>query len=171
MQKETAEVQLDLYRDAYRPALAGYELSEEQARYSGLPSDCLKDCEADDKRRPVVILYRSDPAGFMILHGWPGAEPFCQNRNALLLRAFSVDARYQHKGIATEALMRLDTFLPLHFPDGNEIVLGVNRRNAAAQHVYFKAGFQDSGKRVEGRYGEMLVLKKTLESAGKPRGL
>ena len=156
------KVRLEFYDDKYQSALRNYNLTEEQICYSGLPIECLNDCSADDKRHPVVILYESVPAGFMVLHEWPGAEPFCKNQRALLLRAFSVDNHCQHKGIASRSLMLLDAFIDANFAGMNEIVLGVNCRNEVAQHVYLKAGFSDSGERVEGKHGSMVVLRKPL---------
>ena len=162
MNRTDHKVHLEFYDNKYQSALRKYDLTEEQICYSGLPMECLKDCLTDDKRYPVVILYGSVPAGFMVLHKWPGAEPFCQNQRALLLRAFSVDNRYQHKGIASRSLMLLDAFIYANFIEMNEIVLCVNCRNEVAQHVYRKAGFSDSGKRVEGKHGSMMVLRKPL---------
>ncbi len=165
MDKTDGKISLGFYNRNHHSALQKYDLPEDQLCYSGLPIECLKDCLADDKRCPVVILYGSDPAGFMILHKWPGAEPYCKNQRTLLLRAFSVDTHYQHKGIASRALMLLDPFIQTYFVGIDEIVLGVNCRNEVAQHVYIKAGFRDSGKRKEGKHGSMMVLIKALSHA------
>lgn len=162
MNRTENKVSLEFYDNKYQSALRKYHLTEEQICYSGLPIECLEDCSADDTRYPVVILYGSAPAGFMVLHKWPGAEPFCKNQRALLLRAFSVDGHYQHRGIASRSLMLLDTFIHANFAGVNEIVLGVNCRNEVAQHVYMKAGFSDSGERIEGKHGGMMVLRKPL---------
>ncbi|WP_332102993.1 GNAT family N-acetyltransferase [Sporolactobacillus terrae] len=101
----------------------------------------------------MVILYHHKPAGFFVLHGWNGVKPYSQNRRALLLRAFSVNADFQGKGIASKALCVLDAFINVHFPATTEVILAVNHKNTIAQHVYEKVGYIDYGTRVMGKYG------------------
>ncbi|BBN99379.1 hypothetical protein St703_20840 [Sporolactobacillus terrae] len=88
-----------------------------------------------------------------MLHGWNGVKPYSQNRRALLLRAFSVNADFQGKGIASKALCVLDAFINVHFPATTEVILAVNHKNTIAQHVYEKVGYIDYGTRVMGKYG------------------
>lgn len=158
----TSTVSLDFYKEEYRANLKDYYLSEEQSQYASVPLKALLTCEQDNTRHPIVILYNGQPAGFFILHGWEGVKAYSDNENALLLRGYSINAVFQGKGIATQSLLCLDTFVKRNFPGKNEIILAVNHKNIVAQHVYKKAGFTDNGIRVMGRKGELHILQKPL---------
>ncbi len=158
----TGDVTLDFYKNEYNRKLSDYQLSEDQLRYASLPLKAIKKCEEDDTRYPVVILYRGEPAGFFVLHGWEGVKVYSDNKAAILIRGYSVNNDYQGKGIAKESLLILDSFVRNHFPDKNEIILAVNYRNTIAQHVYKKGGFRDKGIRVMGRKGELFIFHKDL---------
>ncbi|WP_306659888.1 GNAT family N-acetyltransferase [Bacillus sp. AFS002410] len=80
----------------------------------------------------------------------------------MLLRAYSIDSNFQGKGIAKQSLKLLPDFVKAHFPEKNEIILGVNHKNIAAQHVYLKSGFVDKGVRVMGKKGELFVMHMDL---------
>lgn len=154
-------VTLVFYDENYKAGLSDYHLTAEQRMYVGLPLDSLSDCEQDSGRHPFVILYDRKPAGFFVLHGWTGVRQYSQNQDALLLRAFSVNSDFQ--GIASKALLLLDSFIKDHFPETNEVILAVNQKNFVAQHVYQKAGYIDNGTRAMGRHGEMFILRKRID--------
>ncbi|SER21764.1 GNAT family N-acetyltransferase [Piscibacillus halophilus] len=155
-------VTLDFYQEEYRPKLKDYHLSEDQSRYTSMPLEAVEVCQKDNTRYPVVVLYNGDPAGFFVLHGWEGVKAYSQNRQAILMRGFSVNSSFQGKGIAKKSLSILDSFVTKHFPDKNEIILAVNHQNTLAQQVYIKSGYIDRGVRVMGRKGELLILHKAL---------
>lgn len=148
---------LELYHPEYRSRLEDYYLPEEQVQYTAHPLDGLIACETDPERHPIVILYHHMPAGFFVLHGWGGVKDYVENRNALLLRAYSVNSAFQGKGIAQASLKQLPEFVRANFPDVNEVILTVNQANEKAQHVYKKAGFIDKGIRAMGSKGLLLV--------------
>ncbi|SET50640.1 Acetyltransferase (GNAT) domain-containing protein [Salinibacillus kushneri] len=156
-------ITLDFYKEAYKPKLQNYHLSEEQNRYAPFPMDALLTCKEDSTRCPIVILYQGEPAGFFVLHGWKGVQKYSDNKEAILIRAYSINASYQGKGIATESLRILDSFVKEHFPDKSEIILAVNHQNTNAQHVYQKAGFTDKGLRTMGPKGELYIFHKPLK--------
>ncbi|BCB04198.1 hypothetical protein KH172YL63_23310 [Bacillus sp. KH172YL63] len=52
----------------------------------------------------------------------------------------------------------LPDFLREHLPDTKEIVLGVNKRNAAAISLYLKTGFVDEHEVYVGPKGPQHVL-------------
>ncbi|WP_100488312.1 GNAT family N-acetyltransferase [Sporolactobacillus pectinivorans] len=155
-------VALEFYSDKYNAQLSHYHLTEDQLNYTASPLEAIKKCKKDSERCPIIILYRGEPAGFLVLHGWEGVKDYSENRAALLLRAYSIDGAYQGKGIATQSLLLLDSFVKKNFPDKKEIILAVNHNNFIAQHVYKKSGFTDTGKRAIGRKGEMFILHKHL---------
>jgi len=155
-------ISLEFFKPEYTALLGNYHLQEEQKKYTALPLDALKKCEMDRERHPVVILYGKELAGFFVLHGWDGAKEFSDNKDAILLRAYSVNEAFQGKGIANNSMSLLPFFVREHFPSKNEIILAVNHANEIAQKVYFNGGFIDKGTRVMGREGEMFILHLAL---------
>lgn len=150
-------VSLVFYKPEYKEMLSRYSLSKEQQRYTALPLDALQKCESESERHPIVILYGNQPAGFFVLHGWEGVKEFSENKNALLLRAYSINAGFQGKGIASESIRLLPSFVKEFFPHADEIILAVNHGNLIAQNVYKKGGIVDKGIRALGREGEMYI--------------
>ena len=161
MSKET--VTLEFYKPEFKGPLLNYDLLEEQKRFTALPADALEKCKEEPDRYPVVILSDSQPAGFFVLHGWEGVKPYSDNKNAMLLRAYSINLSFQGKGIASESIMLLKHFVKVHFPLVNEIILAVNHSNIMAQNVYKKGGFVDQGLRAMGREGEMYIYHLNLD--------
>ncbi|MCA1062643.1 GNAT family N-acetyltransferase [Rossellomorea sp. AcN35-11] len=155
-------ISLEFYHDKYKPQLSNYHLSDEQMRYTSLPMRAINKCSPEKERFPIVILHEGEAAGFFVLHGWDGVKAYWNNRRAILVRAYSIHPEFQGKGVASKSIKRLDTFLSDHFKDKNEMILAVNHQNTVAQHVYKKGGFLDTGVRVTGRIGEMLILHKFL---------
>lgn len=155
-------VALEFYEEKYKSILSDYDLSEEQIRFTSLPSEALIACEIDKTRYPIVILSNGEPAGFFVLHGWEGVKSYSDNRNAILIRAYSINAKFQGKGIAKNSLSKLDILVKSHFPTSNEIILAVNHQNTVAQHLYKVSGFVDKGIRVIGRMGEQFIYHKEL---------
>ncbi|MEQ2528326.1 GNAT family N-acetyltransferase [Robertmurraya yapensis] len=155
-------VTLDFYSGKYESILSDYDLAEEQIRFTSLPSQAILACEIDKTRYPIVILSNGKPAGFFVLHGWEGVKAYSDNRDAILLRAYSINSKFQGKGIAKRSLSILDSFIKSHFPTSNEIILAVNHQNTVAQHLYKVSGFVDKGIRVMGRIGEQYILHKVV---------
>ncbi|WP_442601988.1 GNAT family N-acetyltransferase [Paenibacillus sp. KN14-4R] len=160
--EETDQVVLKFYEPHNKKQLENYYLAEEQLQYTSLPLDAIAKCDTDDERHPIVIFHQDQIAGFFVLHGWEGVQMYSDNRDALLLRAYSINTPYQGKGIAKQSLELLPQFLKQNFPDKNEIILAVNQRNIAAQTVYQKTGFIDKGIRAMGRNGSQLILHMQL---------
>jgi len=157
-------VSLDFFKPEYTALLEDYYLHDSQKKYTAMPLEALKMCEMDRERHPVVIFYGNELAGFFVLHGWDGAMEFSDNKDAILLRAYSVNATLQGKGIANKSMSLLPSFVRQHFPSKNEIILAVNHANKIAQNVYFKCGFIDKGTRAMGREGEMFILHLNLQN-------
>ncbi|MET3699032.1 acetyltransferase (GNAT) family protein [Bacillus oleivorans] len=149
-------VKLTFYQEEFKQNLE-YDLPEDQANFTGLPLEALEKCKIEDDRHPVVILYQNKPSGFFVLHGWEGVKLYSDNKDAILVRAYSINPEYQGKGIAKASLALLPSFVKENFPDKNEIILGVNFNNKHAQQVYLKTGFIDKGHRIMGTKGEQFV--------------
>ncbi|WP_237665060.1 GNAT family N-acetyltransferase [Sutcliffiella horikoshii] len=163
-----SEVQLEAFQTEHLEYLVGYELTESQLEFTSYPRDALKACEADKGRHPVVILKNGNPAGFFVLYQGEEIPCYTDNPNAILLRAYSISLRSQGQGIAGKSLELLPDYVGLNFPQVDEVVLAVNRRNEAAQRVYLRAGFEDSGKRVMGRMGEQFVYRLKVKGEKMP---
>lgn len=159
---EKEAITLSFFKTEHNALLANYQLNEEQKRYTALPFDALEKCDIDRDRHPVVIHYGNEVGGFFVLHGWGGVKQFSENQDAILLRAYSVNASFQGRGIASNSMSLLPSFVREHFPSKNEIILAVNHSNKIAQHVYLKGGFKDKGNRAMGREGEMFILHMDL---------
>ncbi|AQQ54446.1 GNAT family N-acetyltransferase [Planococcus lenghuensis] len=149
------EVALRLYTPE---AAITYELPEEQLEFTGLPQDLIKKDAANPLRHLVIIYARGKEAGFFELDASEDRKTYTDNPNTLVLRGYSVNPELQGRGVATGSIRALPAFIRKHFPDINEVVLGVNARNTPAQRVYQRAGFEDTGRRFMGRKGEQLVM-------------
>jgi RimJ/RimL family protein N-acetyltransferase len=158
----TETVVLDFYNEKYRSYFEDYYLTEEQARFTAHPFEALIACEKDPTRVPVIIFYGGIPAGFFVLHGWEGVKEYWDNKQAILLRGYSINTSFQGRGIAQKSMALLPEFVKTHFPERNEIILSVNHENALAQHVYKKSGFVDNGVRTMGRKGELYIYHQVL---------
>lgn len=154
-----SEVKLENYQPKHLKELIDYKLTESQLEFTSHPKDALLACETDQGRSPIVILEKGQIAGFFVLYQGEELSGYTNNPNAILLRAYSVAVPFQGKGIARSSLELLPNFVLKNFPRVNEIVLAVNLRNEAAQRVYKRAGFEDSGRKVMGRMGEQYVYR------------
>ncbi|MFC4713295.1 GNAT family N-acetyltransferase [Planococcus dechangensis] len=135
-----------------------YELPADQKEFTMLPQDLIKRDEGNPEKHLVVIRARGEVAGFFELDESEDRQRYSDNPKALLLRGYSVNPKFQGRGIATGSLDALPVFLKEEFPGFDEVVLGVNARNTAAQNLYRKAGFEDTGRRVMGRKGEQFAM-------------
>lgn len=151
-------ITLDFYEHKYHSQLEDYGIPAEQLTYTSMPLDAVQKCSIEDDRFPTVILSNDRVVGFFVLHGWEGVKAYSDNRKAILLRGYSINDAFQGKGIATNSLIQLPSFIKTYFPEKNEIILAVNIRNKVAQYVYKKAGFKDKGRRVMGKKGELIIL-------------
>jgi RimJ/RimL family protein N-acetyltransferase len=158
----TNKVSLEFYKEKYKPNFQNYFLPEEQLNYTSMPLEAVAKSQIEAERFPIVILQNLVPAGFFVLHGWEGVKEYSENKDAILVRAYSINTPHQGKGMAKESLRLLPSFVRKHFPDKNEIILAVNQSNIIAQNVYKKGGFIDKGVRVKGRKGQLFIFHMDL---------
>ncbi|WP_271853442.1 GNAT family N-acetyltransferase [Planococcus maritimus] len=135
-----------------------YDLPMDQQEFTMMPQDLIKRDEGNPEKHLVVIRARGEVAGFFELDESEDRKRYSDNPKALLLRGYSVNPKFQGRGIATGSLEALPAFLQHEFAAFDEIVLGVNARNLAAQKLYQKAGFEDTGRRVMGKKGEQFAM-------------
>ncbi len=158
-------ITLELYEEKYKQELKDYLLSEEQLNYTSMPIDTLKICLAEEDRYPIVILKDGAVTGFFVLHGWEGVKEYSENEVAILMRAYSIQHSYQGQGIGRESMEKLIPFVKERFPDKREVILAVNVKNTRAQYIYRKAGFEDTGRRVMGKKGKLIIFSRNVYSS------
>nr|WP_307835692.1 GNAT family N-acetyltransferase [Elizabethkingia sp. ASV34] len=96
--------------------------------------------------------------GFFSLDFSSDLLTYSDNKNAVLLRALSINPKFQGKGIAKSAMIELPAFVKQNFPKVDEIAFGVNATNENAYKLYLKTGYQDSGKIYEGVKGPQHIM-------------
>ncbi|WP_026697161.1 GNAT family N-acetyltransferase [Alkalicoccus chagannorensis] len=156
------DVMLDFYEEADAPLLADYALPKEQQRYASLPLQAIRDAEEIPGRYPVLIRSGGQAAGFFLLDRWPGTKAYTDDREALLLRSYSIQTRYQGMGMAGASLAELPAFVRAHFPACTKVLLAVNEQNTAAQRVYERGGFVRTGETRMGRKGMLVLMARTV---------
>ena len=156
-------MELVVFKEPYRNLIDEYQLVESQLQFTGHPQHCLKLVSAS--RTPILGIVDGNLVTYFDLHKEEGVEPYSDNQNAILVRAFSTDFRKQGKGYAKQALKLLPAFVKKNFPQVDEIVLAVNVKNVAAQELYKKCGFIDHGERRQGTKGELIVMSYSLNTS------
>ena len=152
-------LELRHFSDEYMDTLNTFRLPEEQVQFTSLPNNYK---EVTDGQHRIVILNDKEPVGFFLLHSTERVKEYSDNPQAMLLTALSINQSKQGKGYAKKAMLLLRDFITNEFPNCNEIVLAVNHRNIAAQQLYLKVGFQDTGIRRIGPIGEQFILNLLL---------
>lgn len=158
------DVTLKFYDDFYYGELRKYVLTEEDEYFTSMPLDALKSCENNDERNMVLMIQRRLVAGVFILESGEVVEKYTDNPYALVMFSYSVDSTRQGRGVATSSLLKLDAFVDENYEGVDEVVLGVNVRNEAAQHVYEKGGFTDTGRSFIGPVGRQMIMSKAIKA-------
>ncbi|WP_050613425.1 GNAT family N-acetyltransferase [Bacillus testis] len=156
---KTDYLELVYFSDEYSDILDSFELPKEQVQFTSLPGNYK---EVTEGQYRIVILNDREPVGFFLLHATDRVKDYSDNPQAMLLTALSINQVKQGKGYAKQAMLLLRKFVADEFPDCNEIVLAVNHKNIAAQKLYLKVGFQDTGIRKVGIIGEQYIMNLKL---------
>lgn len=145
------------YHSKYDAALQAFHLPPEQIQFSALPNTYLRTIKPGQHR--IVMTDSTDqPVGFFLLHETERVQDYSSNPQAMLLTALTVNQCEQGKGYANQAMELVSPYIQTHFPDKNEIILAVNKKNIAAQKLYTKSGFFDTGERRIGHIGEQMLM-------------
>lgn len=148
------------YTDAYYDYIQQYVLTDDQLLYTISPEDAV--AELNDEKRAILAFDDDLFVTFFVLHEGTGPQQFMGSPNAILLRSFSTDNRFQGKGYAKKALQLVPTYIQENYSQVDTIVLAVNIENNHAQSLYLKSGYEDAGKRMIGRRGELIILEYKL---------
>ena len=157
--KKTDYLELGNVSNEHWDKLNTFELSNKQRQFTSLPNRFK---EVTEGQYRIVILNNMEPVGFFLLHSTERVKDYSDNPNAILLTSLSINQVEQGKGFAKKAMLLLRKFVSNEFPNCNEIVLAVNHKNIAAQRLYIKAGFQDTGKRRFGPIGKQFIMNLIL---------
>ncbi|WP_045927237.1 GNAT family N-acetyltransferase [Bacillus siamensis] len=153
------KTELVYFSEEYSDILDSFELPKVQVQFTSLPGNYK---EVTEGQYRIVILNDREPVGFFLLHATDEVKDYSDKPQAMLLTALSINQVKQGKGYAKQALLLLRKFVAEEFPDCNEIVLAVNQKNIAAQKLYLKVGFQDTGIRKMGIIGEQYIMSLKL---------
>ncbi|RFU62004.1 GNAT family N-acetyltransferase [Peribacillus glennii] len=162
MEETKRIIELSKYKPEHLDVLLEFQLPEEQAQFTALPSGIIKKANEDPSKHLLVILAGDIPVGFFVLNEGNRVMDYTENIHALLLSAFSINFSEQGKGYAKKGLRLLPAFVSEHFKGINEVLLAVNKKNTAAQIAYKKSGFIDRGQRRMGPKGEQLIFQLPL---------
>ncbi|SMP29348.1 GNAT family N-acetyltransferase [Chryseobacterium profundimaris] len=156
-------IQLKFFEQKDFPGV-NYMLDEDQMKYTATAEQALKKIEEreDTLAFPITILKDNHPCGFFVLDFGDDKLDLTENRDAMLLRSFSVNPELQGNGIGKAAMMKVDEFVRDNFKDCNEIVLAVNQNNISAYQLYLNTGYHYAGKTRIGRSGPQYIMYKKL---------
>jgi len=158
-------ITLKPYHPDHYPALTAYRLNASQQVFTAMPGEWLDgDRTLDRDKLAITIFAGTEIVGFFILDSGADLRHYSDNPHALLLRSMSIAPAQQGKGYARAALgaARLHPLLRAHFPDGDEIVLGVHYANHAAITFYQCCGFSDSGRTYMGVKGLQYIYTRPV---------
>ncbi|RKW10805.1 MAG: GNAT family N-acetyltransferase [Cardiobacterium sp.] len=158
-------ITLKPYHPDHYPALTAYRLNASQQVFTAMPGEWLDgDRTLDRDKLAITIFAGTEIVGFFILDSGADLRHYSDNPHALLLRSMSIAPAQQGKGYARAALgaARLHPLLRAHFPDGDEIVLGVHHANHAAITFYQRCGFSDSGRTYMGVKGLQYIYTRPV---------
>ncbi|UOQ44924.1 GNAT family N-acetyltransferase [Halobacillus salinarum] len=160
MESKTFDTSISLveYQDTYEHHLSDYYLPEEQLNFTSLPLEKIHNPSVTKTSTHVLILDHNEPAGYFALEDGEKVKRYSDNPKARVLTSFSINSKFQGRGIAKEGLRLLPSFVKEALPSTDEVVLGVNQRNHAARNLYLKTGFVDENKMYEGAKGPQHVL-------------
>lgn len=146
-------IEVRRYEEKDFPAISQYDLPEEQAIYTSLPSLVVETFQKDIFNQPFVICTDEKVVGCFVLYTDCIGNIYTDNKNAILLKSLSIDSRHQKKGYALEALLALPELVKQQYIDKDEIILTVHETNTPAINLYKKAGFVYKGEDYNGEYG------------------
>ncbi len=142
-----------------------YRLNEEQSKFTTSIDQCInqrRDLEDPDKCI-VSILADETPIGFFILDKGVDRMELTDNPKSLLIRSYSINPEYQGKGYGKYVMASVETYVRKQYNNSiDELVLSVNIQNERAYHIYLKAGFEYTGRQIDGIRGAQYVLSKTI---------
>lgn len=144
-----------------------YDLDEVQIQFTATAPLAIRRLEnrqlkGDFSAVAVTIFHDEVPSGFFILDFGSDKDELSDNPYSVLLRSFSINPKFQGKGIGKNAMNLVSDFVKKYFPHTKLVVLAVNQNNITAISLYEKTGFNFVGNMREGRSGLQKIMFKKL---------
>lgn len=159
-------IHLEPYKFSHFDDLNSYQLMPEQAKYTRQPWQWSDGTTLllEAGMTGVTILLDSKAVGFFVLDRSHNKFAYTDNKQAILLRSFSINPLYQGQGVARQSIQPdlIDRIIYNISPHYNEIVLAVNPQNIRAYHLYRNAGFQYGGRIIIRRHAINSVLQRSI---------
>ncbi|ULH15708.1 GNAT family N-acetyltransferase [Deinococcus sp. KNUC1210] len=115
--------------------------------FAGQMPSALLTAENDAASEAMALLLGPQVIGFYRLDFGAGAVAGRDfGRSSVGLKAFFLGAAWQGRGLGMLAVQAVLSDLKRRQPAPELLALSVNLRNAAARHLYLKAGFADHGE-------------------------
>ncbi|MFC0238327.1 GNAT family N-acetyltransferase [Fictibacillus phosphorivorans] len=136
-----------------------YCLPPEQSLFTSMPDEVLKTFQSDIFNQPFVIYFDQQLVGWFALYTDQSGNIYTNNKQAILLKSFSIDVRFQKRGFGLDSLKLLPNIVKQQYKGKNEIILTVHETNDAAISLYRKAGFIHKGENYNGEYGIEMIFR------------
>lgn len=134
----------------------------EDSQFTVLPMEAMTTSLYAIEKHPILIMEAEKVVGFFILQVGIGVSQYTEDEDAVLLKAYSIDDRFQGKGYGKRSLEVLPAFVKAYFPKSKKVVLAVNHGNISAQMLYLKAHFYDTKRRIHGVKGLQFIFELTI---------
>lgn len=156
-------VELVPFTEPHRVALLRLQLAPGQENWTHHPAETLPEIEGNSLRQAVTVLVNSSPVGIFILGTderveWYAGHPDLQ---AMTLNALCLDQSCQGRGVGTQVMNALPTYVTMNYPHTKRLLLCVHQTNEAAIHVYKKTGWTVLRER-QGKRGMLWVMERKL---------
>lgn len=132
-------------------AVRALSITADQVDFAGAIDAAIELCEIDNGSEivGVAILARSTVVGFLLVKRGASAPAWVAD-DAAIATALRVDEEFQGRGIGTNTLVELPSWVKRNWPDRKSLVLSVDESNRAAIRSYTKAGWIDQGRHPKG---------------------
>lgn len=150
--------------DSSHFAPLSYRLDGEQSQFTTSIDECINQRrDLEDPYKYIVVITLDEIAiGFFILDKGTDRMELTDNPKSLLIRSYSINPIYQGKGYGKHVMESVENYTKEQYDGIEELVLSVNIQNERAYHIYLKAGFEDTGRQINGIRGAQYVLSKTI---------
>jgi RimJ/RimL family protein N-acetyltransferase len=152
----------------YEAELAEIDILPEQDDFTLSPAAVLERSRQDPTRRTFAILLdrrrraASAAVGIGVLHPQRADGAAEASLPHVLLRGFSVDARWQARGIGSAAVALAVDLARRVSPEATSMYLNVHCDNEPGIRTYERNGFRMTRQVVMGRAGHEYVMARTL---------
>src|SRR5699024_2852574 len=119
------------YSKEYAPFIHCYQLTNDDLRFTTLPRDAME--SSNPTISHILVMDQVQLVTFFSLEENKGTGPFTGYSEALIIRSFSTDTRFQGLGYGQAVFQLLPDFMERHFPAFTELVLAVNTENRSEE--------------------------------------